>query len=296
MRKILAVAFVFVAACASAEPQKPEGADSVASQSKEAKTATGNPATPGTQPAGAPPNATEDTKADATKVGGSGNNQPQNQSVSIERMPPLDIPRDAIDYTQLLLTVVVLALTIGQIIYSHKSTDAATKAANAAQKSADVARDALVLTQRGRLSVERAKVEFRKFDEAPQIRLHVTITFRNVGPTPVNVTESQFDSGSGHPDDLPDKWEFPKPPRPESYPVVQGDTFEQIKWINFENEAALDRFKDGKNVIFVFGYAKYTDTIEPERIRTTQYARLHNPARRPPITRAIQKPHYNYAD
>lgn len=54
-------------------------------------------------------------------------------------MPALDVTRDAIDYTQLFLTLIVLILTIGQLVYSSKNAGAAEKAANAAETAAHAA-------------------------------------------------------------------------------------------------------------------------------------------------------------
>jgi hypothetical protein len=307
MRPILVVAFVLFAACASAQSQPPSpggGGEETKPQPKQ------------TQPTQTQPGDTRGSESNPIIV-----RSIRSESESAENQQDRDGEKANRRYSLWLsvITTLVLGFQIWLLVrqndiigkqsaimegqrtaadkqssYMREGLEHTKTAADAAKESANTARDALVLTQRGRLSVESAKAEFRKFNEGPPIRLHVTIVFRNVGPTLVTVTESMFDSVFGHPDDLPDKWEFDRESRKEDFPVAQGDTFEQIKWLPFASEADILRFKDGKDLVFLFGYAKYTNIIEPNRVHTTRYSRSYNLARK--RTAVVQKPGYNYAD
>jgi hypothetical protein len=89
-------------------------------------------------------------------------------------------------WVQAIAAVASLGVTIYLLVYAHRGWDAADRNARAAQKSADVARDALVLLNRPFLEIER-------WDVLPSRRRQDTVdidmTLRNAGLTQARIEQ-----------------------------------------------------------------------------------------------------------
>lgn len=178
------IAAILCLGIGSATPQ-PRRADSVAKSAGQAKQdrsdkqAPAGHSVPVVNPAAAS-NPSEQRPAVATPD----KQQTNDQSVTVQSLPSLNVPRDWVDYSQVILTVVVLGLAIWQIVLLTQTVKATETAANAAAMSANVARDALYLLEGANIQLQESILDIPEKPISPMDALWnavLTLKWRNYG-------------------------------------------------------------------------------------------------------------------
>jgi hypothetical protein len=165
----------------------------------------------------------------------------------------------------------------------------ATKAANAAERSADLAANTLEVSQRARLGIKKLKVTF--YEDG---RSHAAVFLKNTASTPATIVESNFQTATGLAEGVPDVPDFDSPSNHHSFVVHPGQTIEFMpKWMKL-TDAQRATVLSGEHVVLAWGFVKYRDIFPGSPVHATRFGLLHNAKRQ--ITRGINKPGYNYAD
>ena len=159
----LAAVFVLVASCASAQNQSPSN----------------------TSPATVPVNATPPAATVQAQPRNTGT-----QRVVIDQVPVLDVKRDWVDIWQLMLTLALLVLTVGQLFFSFMNAKAAEINAKAAAEAASSAAAQLRLFYAPVFEVRDAHIRRLVRPDATEMEVaRVGIDIHNIGAAPVRFKE-----------------------------------------------------------------------------------------------------------
>lgn len=181
----LAVAFLAlttVTCAAQSQPPLPQpgGANRTADAtgtSQQPSATNETPARPdAAEPKTAPPsNATDDS----TRVAVPDKKQAEDQFVTVRRLPRIDVAKDWIDYSQIALSLILLAVQVVQLIFLGQTVAATEAAAKAAKESADIAMAAS----------DKPSIHFQEQFLQEQVD-NIVIRWRNYGQRPA--TRVQF--------------------------------------------------------------------------------------------------------
>jgi len=124
--------------------------------------------------------ANANTGPPATAIAAHDEKETQDQPVTVRGMPVIDVSRDWIDYTQWIVTLILLVFGIYNVILVERTLVATKIAAIAAKTSAD----AQILAERAYLDFAHTRAGFRKQDNGDYL---VVMNIKNCGNTPCAV-------------------------------------------------------------------------------------------------------------
>ena len=156
---LLATGTIALAAQSQPPAPEPRRTDRVTDPAENAETGSNSQEEPSAAPAIAEPFASGNAQQEGAQVTAPDEQQPHDQSVTVRSLPTIQVGRGWIDYSQIGLTLLLIALGVWQLVLLRRTVRETRKAADAATKSADVAERSLLHLNRAYLTTEAWKIE-----------------------------------------------------------------------------------------------------------------------------------------